>query len=66
MESCTGANKEQECKLFRKKRKKKNQPRCKEFVYSMEILYKKERKFWINIYVFFVNNICTQEAESRR
>ena len=65
MESCTGANKEQECKLFRKKRKKK-QPRCKEFVYSMEILYKKERKFWINIYVFFVNNICTQEAESRR
>ena len=48
------------------KKEKKKQPRCKEFVYSMEILYKKERKFWINIYVFFVNNICTQEAESRR
>ena len=36
------------------KKKNKQQPRCKEFVYSMEILYKKERKFWKNIYVFFV------------
>ena len=55
MESCAGVNKEHKCMLFSKKKKnKKQQPRCKEFVYSMEILYKKERKFWKNIYVFFV------------